>query len=265
MTKYKLKNKIYRLLNLELGIYSKIFDYSILLLIFLNCLSIIFESVKEYNIKYRLIFDLIEIVSVWIFSVELILRVWTITENSKYKKAVSGRLLYIVSFETVIDILAIMPFYLSFLSIDLRFIRIFRLLRIIRLFKVARYIKALDIISDVFKKRKEHLFITILLLLFMLVLSSTLMYYIENNAQPDKFSSIPETMWWGVATLTTIGYGDMYPITIIGKILGSIISIIGIGLFALPTGILASGFSEELANREKNARMICPHCNKSIG
>ena len=263
MLNYNLKNKIYKLINIELGIYSKIFDYSILSLIFINCLTIIFQSVKEYNIKYEHVFNIIENVSVFIFCIELILRIWTITENPKYHKNISGRFLFIFSFETLIDVLAIMPYFLSFLSIDLRFIRIFRLLRIIRLFKIARYIKALDIISDVFKKRKEHLFITIILLLFMLVLSSTLMYYIENNAQPDKFSSIPETMWWGVATLTTIGYGDMYPITILGKILGSIISIIGIGLFALPTGILASGFSEELTNRERKI-IICPHCKNEI-
>ena len=140
---------------------NTVINYAILLLIFLNCLSIIFESVKEYNLEYGVIFDAIEAVSVCIFSIELLLRVWTINENSKYQKPISGRLLYIFSFETIIDILAITPFYLSFLSIDLRFIRIFRLLRIIRLFKVTRYIKALDIISDVFKKRKEHLFITI--------------------------------------------------------------------------------------------------------
>ncbi len=210
----------------------------------INCLFIIFESVKNYNDRYKAIFSTIELFSVIVFSVEIILRFWSIPEKKEYQNAFSGRIKYTLSTGMLIDILAILPYYLSFLAIDLRFIRIFRLLRIIRLFKVARYINALDIISNVFKKRKEHLLNTILLLIFMLVLSSTLMYYVENNAQPDRFSSIPETMWWGVATLTTIGYGDMYPITILGKILGSIISIIVIGLFALSTGILAGGFSE---------------------
>lgn len=259
-----IRNKVYRLLNLELGIYSKLFDYSILFLILINCLSIILQSVKSYNDRFETIFSIIELFSIIIFSIEIILRLWSISEKKEYQNPLSGRIKYILSIGMLIDILAILPYYLSFLAIDLRFIRIFRLLRIIRLFKVARYINALDIISNVFRKRKEHLFITILLLLFMLVLSSTLMYYVENNAQPDRFSSIPETMWWGVATLTTIGYGDMYPITILGKVLGSIISVIGIGLFALPTGILASGFSEELARIEKEKEHVCPYCQKNL-
>jgi voltage-gated potassium channel len=260
----QLRKKVFKLFNLELGIYSKVFDYFILSLILVNCLCIILQSIKQYNEKYANLFYLIEVFSVVIFSLELALRIWSITEDDKYKKPINGRIRFVFSLGAIIDILAIMPFYLSFLAIDLRFIRVFRLLRILRLFKVARYIHALDIITNVFKKRKEHLFITILLLVFMLVISSTLMYYIENSAQPDRFSSIPETMWWGVATLTTIGYGDMYPITIMGKVLGSIISIIGIGLFALPTGILASGFSEELAKREKENECVCPHCKKSL-
>jgi voltage-gated potassium channel len=260
----KIRQKIYKLFNFELGVYSKIFDYFILGLILVNCIAIILQSVKHYNDKYLTLFNALETFSVFVFSMELILRIWSIVEDEKYKSFISGRLKFVFSLGTIIDVLAILPFFLSFLAIDLRFIRIFRLLRIIRLFKVARYIHALDIITTVFKKRKEHLLITILLLMFMLVLSSTLMYYVENNAQPERFSSIPETMWWGVATLTTIGYGDMYPITILGKVLGSIISIIGIGLFALPTGILASGFSEELAKKEKKEENLCPHCNKKI-
>lgn len=93
----------------------------------------------------------------------------------------------------------------------------------------------------------------------MLLITSTLMYYIENEAQPENFSSIPQTMWWGIATLTTVGYGDIYPITGFGKLLGGLIAILGIGLFALPTGILASGFSEQLARGNTNSNK-CPNC-----
>jgi voltage-gated potassium channel len=259
-----LRKSTYQLLNLELGWQSKLLDYSLLLLILINCIAILLQSIKSLNAAYFYIFNAIEIYSVVIFSVEYLLRVWCIVENEKYNLPISGRLKYIFSVGALIDLLAIIPFYLAVIAIDLRFIRIFRLLRILRLFKVARYLHALDLISNVFKKRKAHLLITILLLLFVLIVSSTLMYYIENPYQPDKFSSILETMWWGIATLTTIGYGDIAPVTDFGKFLGAIISLIGIGIFALPTGILASGFSEELLKPEKQENCKCPHCGKEI-
>jgi voltage-gated potassium channel len=142
-----------------------------------------------------------------------------------------------------------------------------RLFRIFRLFKVLRYVAALAVMAEVIKERKEQLIITLIFILFMLLVSSTLMYYVENGQQPDAFGSIPETMWWGVATLTTVGYGDVYPVTVLGKVLGGMIAILGIGLFALPTGILASGFSERLDAFTKNKKqqaMYCPYCGKKI-
>ena len=118
-------------------------------------------------------------------------------------------------------------------------------------------------LRNVVRNKKEELVISMALTLFMLLMTSTIMYYVENAAQPDKFSSIPETMWWSIATLTTVGYGDVYPMTVVGKVLGGAIAIIGIGLFALPAGILASGFSEELA-KGKSEKITCPHCGEEI-
>lgn len=261
--KDEMRKRVYDLLNLKAGKKSLIIDYFLLVLIVLNCVAIILESVEEYRLDYQRVFDYFEVFTVIIFSIEYLLRVWSIVEEEQYKHPVKGRIRYIFSAGAIIDLLAILPFYLEVFAIDLRAIRIFRLLRLLRLLKVARYLNALDLITIVVRKKKAHLLITVLLLIFMLVVSSVLMYYIENPAQPDKFSSIPETMWWGVATLTTIGYGDMYPITTIGKLLGAIISIIGIGLFALPTSILASGFSEEL-NSKKEELNKHQNCNNEL-
>lgn len=138
-----------------------------------------------------------------------------------------------------------------------------RIFRIFRLFKIARYVEALSFITRVFKKKKEELVISLIFTLFLLIIAATLMYYVENEAQPENFASIPETMWWGIATLTTVGYGDIYPVTPAGQFLGGVIAIIGIGLFALPTGILASGFSEEIAST-KQQQDCCPTCGRPL-
>ncbi len=116
----------------------------------------------------------------------------------------------------------------------------------LRILKIGRYSKAMITIGRVLNSKKEELAITGFVLGILLILASSLMYYVENTAQPDVFTSIPAAMWWGIATLTTVGYGDIYPVTILGKVLGALIAVLGIGLFALPAGILAGGFGEEL-------------------
>lgn len=147
--------------------------------------------------------------------------------------------------------------------VDLRFLRAMRLLRIFRIFKVGRYYDSLALITRVIRSRCEQLVISTFLVLICLIVSASLMYYAENHAQPNAFSSIPASMWWAVVTLTTVGYGDIYPITLSGRILASFISVLGIGLFALPTGILASGFTDEMkSSTEDNS--VCPHCGSKI-
>lgn len=117
----------------------------------------------------------------------------------------------------------------------------------------------------VLRERKEQIMVSVMFILFLLVIVSTMMYYVENDAQPEKFSSIPATMWWGIETLTTVGYGDMVPITTYGKILGGMIAILGIGLFALPAGIFSSGLTEHLHNSgKKKSTKRCPHCGEEI-
>lgn len=160
--------------------------------------------------------------------------------------------------------MAILPFYLPlFMIYDLRFIRILRLLRLFRFFKLGRYLNASKVIGNVFRSKKEELVLSFVITFFLVIVASSVMYYAEHDAQPEKFSSIPETMWWSVATLTTVGYGDEYPITSLGKFLTACISILGIGMFALPAGILASGFSDEF-KKMKGEKNFCPHCGEEI-
>ena len=168
----------------------------------------------------------------------------------------------------LIDLMAVLPFYLPFVFPDLRFMRALRLFRLFRVLKLARYSTSLQTFVDVLRLKKEELLLMLFAIMILLVVSSSLMYDVEHEAQPDDFSSIPAAMWWGIVTLATVGYGDIYPVTPWGKFIGSMVVILGIGLFALPTGVLASGFAEVLAKRkeeQKMAGMVCPHCGRHIG
>jgi voltage-gated potassium channel len=131
-----------------------------------------------------------------------------------------------------------------------------------RIFKISRYVTAVTKINEVFENKKEELVIALVFIIFMLMITSTVMYYVENEIQPENFSSIPSTMWWGIATLTTVGYGDVYPVSGLGKFMGGLIAILGVGIFALPAGILASGFSEVLSKPKKKDGEPCPCCGK---
>lgn len=244
------------------GAASWYFDIFIIVLIVLNVIALLLESISPLQLKFGREFYLFEIFSVVVFTLEYILRFWTITLRPGFQNPLKGRIKYFFTPLAIIDLLAILPFYLPFIGIDLRLLRILRMFRIFRLFKIARYVTALALINRVIKQKKEELIISLIFTIFILLIASTLMFYVENEVQPENFSSIPETMWWGIATLTTVGYGDLYPITGLGKFLGGTISIIGIGLFALPTGILASGFSEELAKKKINT-LGCPTCGNS--
>jgi voltage-gated potassium channel len=247
-----LKEKVYDvLIDVEVDKRAdRVVALFLMLLIIANGLAVMLETVKALEIKYSRYFYLFELVSVGVFTVEYLLRLWAITLNPIYKHPLRGRLRYLLTPMALIDLAAILPFYLPIaLTIDLRILRLLRLFRIFRLFKMTRYVESIRTFQNVFRAKKAELTLTLVLIFLLLVFASSAMYAVENEAQPDKFSSIPETLWWGVITLTTIGYGDIYPITPPGKIIGGIIAFLGIGLFALPAGILASGFSEELQKR----------------
>ncbi|KAA1248022.1 ion transporter [Aquimarina sp. RZ0] len=243
--------------------WSRRVDLFIVYLIFINVLAVVLESIHSLKEEYKFIFDFIELFSICVFSIEYIFRIWSITENEKYSKPILGRLKYLFSFFSVIDLLAVLPAYIPlFVGVDARIIRGVRLIRLFRILKLSRYNRAFSHIRYVILAKKEELVISLFAVLTLLVISSSLMYFVENEAQPDAFSSIPATMWWGVATLTTVGYGDVYPITGLGKFMAGIMAILGVGLFALPAGILANGFGGTLEKR--NQKMTCKHCGKDI-
>jgi voltage-gated potassium channel len=159
---------------------------------------------------------------------------------------VIGRLRYLVTVQTLIDIAAIMPFYFG-LALDLRFLRAFRLMRALRL---TVYGAAVESLAVVFHNERRSLFGAFVVMIILLIVASSLVYFVERTAQPEAFASIPHAMWWGLATLTTVGYGDVTPITALGRLFGGIVTILGVGMFALPAGILASGYARELRRRE---------------
>lgn len=261
-----IKHKIHLLLDPSDGgtTLDKFINAFLVSLIILNTAAVILETVESIYSAYKNIFRVFEIISITIFSIEYVLRAWSCTAIEKYKHPIWGRLKYITTTGAIIDLLAVIPFYLPlFGNYDLRFLRMLRLLRFFRFFKLARYVNASRMIGNVFKSKKEELVLSFAITLFLIIIASSVMYYTEHDAQPDKFSSIPETMWWSVATLTTVGYGDTYPITGLGKFLTACISILGIGMFALPAGILASGFSDEFKKNKKEEN-CCPHCGTKI-
>ncbi|HNT81086.1 MAG TPA: ion transporter [Bacteroidia bacterium] len=261
-----IKKRIFILLDPAEGgsLWDKFIDSFIVTLIVLNVLAVMLETVDSLFIEYGLIFRQFEVFSVGVFTLEYALRVWTCTFLENYKHPIVGRVKYIMSIGSLIDLIAIAPFFMPFTKIyDFRFVRIFRLLRFLRVFKLGRYLNATKVVSNVLKEKKEELVLCLIITITLIVVASSFMYFVEHDAQPIKFSSIPETMWWSVTTLTTVGYGDVIPITGLGRVLTSCISILGIGMFALPAGILASGFSAEFQKLKKH-KNVCPHCGKVL-
>jgi voltage-gated potassium channel len=238
---------------------STIFDVLIILLIILNIIAVTAASFDTFENAHSLMLYRFELVSIVIFTIEYLLRVWTCVYKFPNSKMPYVR--YIFSAAAVIDLLAILPFYLPFVTkVDLRFLRVLRLLRMFRIFKLGRYSEAMAIIGKVLKKEKEKLITTVILTVIMIFIASTLMYYVESPAQPEVFKNIIETTWWSISTFTTIWYGDVGPITTAGKVCGGIISLLGIMLIALPSGIICSGFMDVLNKENKT----CPHCGKEI-
>lgn len=247
---------------------NRIFNTGLMILILSNVLAVILETVPSLGEAYGNWFHGFEYLSVAVFSVEYALRVWTSSLDPRFGSGLKGKLRYMKSFFAVVDLLAILPSLLSFFFvIDLRAFRAIRLFRLIRLFKLGRYSLAMFILVSVFRNKKPDLIVTMSLGLVLMIFSASIMYFVEHEAQPEKYSSIPMTMWWAVSTLATIGYGDVYPITPLGKFFGSVVAFLGVGFFALPAAILATGFSEidmktVLRKRSLKFEEKCPLCGE---
>ncbi len=239
-------------------------------LIALNSMAIILHSVPEIREHPQLsaLFVDFEIFSVVVFTIEYLLRVWACVESEKYRHPFWGRVRFIFSAWALVDLLAILPFYLTLFTTDFGLIRILRILRVVRLYRLTKYSHALGMIKKAINYTKEELILSYTFLLFAMLIVSSIIYYLEHPAQPEAFPSIPASIWWGVVTMTTLGYGDVYPVTVLGKIFGGFVAILGVALFSLPTGILASGFIEQINENKREKRssksIKCPHCGEDI-
>ena len=228
----------------------KILDYALMALIFVNCVCTMLESVERLAMMHGKIFHDFDVVSVVIFSIEYWLRLWTIVEDPKYADRLWGRLRYVVTPLALVDLLAVLPFYLGFIvTFDLRELRVLRLLRV---FKLSRYSNAMGIMTAVLRQEARSMGTVMFVFLVILVFISSLMYLLEHPVQPDVFSDVPTALWWGVETMTTLGYGDMIPKTSFGKLLGGLTALMGVGMIALPAGIMASGFTEQMRLRRED-------------
>lgn len=227
-------------------------DVLLFTLITVNVIAVILETVPGIAIDYGEILVFIERVSVAAFTVEYLLRVWSTVETpaQQGRPAWLARLRYMVSPMALIDLVAILPFYLSMLlAIDLRFLRVMRLLRLL---KLGRYSASLQIVIGVLRSQMRVVLASLSILFTMLVLSSSGIYFIEHHSQPEAFGSIPAAMWWSVATLTTVGYGDVTPITSLGKVFGAVVTLVGVGMVAIPAAVMASGFVDSLRRRRQD-------------
>lgn len=275
MAYFEIRKQIFELLDADQGGRpGQAIDLFIMTLISLSVTSIVLKTVNPIGQQYEYLFQNFEVVSVTIFTVEYTLRLWSITSHEGYS-VVRGRLHYAKNPYMVIDLLAILPFFLGGI-VDLRFLRVIRLFRVFRVFKLARYSTSIQTMGRVLRKKKPDLVISIVVTAILLVLASSGIYYVEHEAQPDVFSSIPAAFWWGVVTMTTVGYGDVTPVTQAGQVLGGIVAFLGIGLFALPASILSSGFIEEATKDEEDREKLefdeddvtqynhCPHCGEEL-
>lgn len=236
---------------------GKLVNGLLFLLIFANVVMIVLESVASFEAQYRQELFYFELLSVAVFTLEYLARVWSAVEIRQYKLAgqpFKSRLKFMLSPLAIIDLLAILPFYLAmFVSLDLRFLRILRLLRI---FKLTRYSSAMKTLMSVFRDEMPALIAAYFIMFTIVILTSAGIYLLEHEVQPQHFGDIPSSMWWAVISLTTVGYGDVTPITTAGKIFGGIISLVGISMVALPTGILASGFGNAFRRKRKEYERV---------
>lgn len=258
MTMPSLKHRVYQALEYkETDNYIvSIINWVLIIFILVNVMVASLETVPELAASYENSFTLFENIATLVFTVEYFLRVWVSSENPAFK----NRFSYLLSTSSIIDLVCILPFYLS-IFFDSQ-IKVLIILRLFRLFKLVRYFKPLEIMGSTIKA-ELHVFLPSLFILFILIMiAASGMYFLEKDIQPKAFGSIPQAMWWSVVTLTTLGYGDVVPATLGGKIFASLITILSIGTVALPTGALASRFSEELSNRKKQFKEIATELQK---
>lgn len=248
----KLRSRLYVIL--EAGrtsdLPSRIFDFFMVSLILANAVAFALETVAPLGVEYGWAFDLFNLFSILIFTAEYVARIWVCVEHSAHEALPSWRvrMQFARTWPMLIDLAVILPFWLGHLvSLDLRFMRVFRLIRFL---KLGRYSPALSSLARVLYSERHAITGALIIMGGLLLLSATVMYELEKDVQPDAFGSVPAAMWWALATLTTVGYGDVVPVTVPGKIAGGMVMLFGLGMFALPIAIVSAGFAQEIHRRE---------------
>lgn len=245
------RTHVHQVLEIEHDGLARVINIVLMLFIAFTLIVIFIETVPNINQQYRTWFYSFEIASIAVFSLEYAARVWSSAEANPDKPWTS-RLNYMLTPLALIDLLAIAPFYFGlFVIIDTRYLRVVRLLRVL---KFTRYSRSLSTLLQVLKNEFSGIISALSILLMLIVLASSAMYLVEHKIQPEAFGSIPQAMWWATITLTSVGYGDVVPITMPGKVLGMVITILGVGIAAIPAGIIASGFTAEMQNRRDEFR-----------
>ena len=227
-----------------------VIDRLLVLLILLNLVAVALESVPEYGARYALAFNLIEIVSLVVFTVEYGMRLWVAVEHGPHRhlNGARARLKYALSPAGIVDLAAVLPFWFAFvLPADLRFVLVFR---IVRFFKIARYSPAMRSLLDVLYRERRALFGCVVITMGSALVAAALMHLAEGKVQPDRLGTIPDALWWAIVTVGTIGYGDVVPVTVLGKLIATGTIFIGVIMMALPVGIIATAFAEQIHRRD---------------
>ena len=225
---------------------NKYIDYVVIFAVLVSVICIVLETVQDIESVWSKEFHTLDLITVVIFSLEYVLRVYSCCESKHYEHPFKGRIKYIFSASALVDLIAICPFYLDIFlakSIDLRFLRIFRLTRLL---KLTRYTGTLNTLMKAVQREKYVLLAAAFMMFLMIILTASLGFMFEHDAQPDKFESIPTSMYWAVVTLASVGYGDITPITPLGRLMTVVVSFVGIGIFAIPAGLMASSFTDQL-------------------
>lgn len=239
---------------------GRVWNLFMFVLIGLNAVAVIAGTVGPISQRFAVQLESFEAFSVAVFAAEYLLRLWAIGASAKYPGKIAGRVRFALTPLALIDLAAILPLLLA-LSTDLRVLRIVRFARLARLMKMARYSSATALVGRVIARTKDALMVAGAALFGLIVIAASLIYYAERDAQPQAFSSIPMAMWWAVATITTVGYGDVYPVTDVGRLIGGFVAVMGIASFAFPTAILGAGF---LAEVEQHHEKRCPSCGTTF-
>jgi voltage-gated potassium channel len=235
--------------------FTRLFDTVLGLLIVVNVSGVILESVESIRRDFAFQLDLLEHTSTLIFATEYLLRLWACVDlrEPAYREPLWGRLRYMRSFFAVIDLVSVLPAIIGFLgAADLR---VLRLLRLLRMLKLVRHSTTFGLLFAVLREERQSVSALLFVLLLTVTISGSLMFMLENETQPGVFTSIPIAMWWAIETLTTVGYGDIVPLTAAGRIIGGLVSIVGIGTLALFSGLITVGFLDQLrAYREEHGK-----------